>query len=403
MRWRLLEPENSNLQADGNGHIMNTTDARGLGIVLKLASAGAPGPFPRIIPSAASDKLTCGIIPGDPDFVDQDYSLVGNDRKPINIEINDQILERIGVPCEQREKFKKHRWRGTQNEIIILLCPFLPLEGSMIAGFHFPATIGRADVRCTFRSWECRVVFRFKIKDRISALKGNFDVKILEEISDWIDFLEHNHKNDFYCRYDQAAITNKHKQNKGAVIGTEAKTAVEAKTLLLQKGGKNFRYTTKELKQLKFDEEHQDGQKMYVHLVAAQESMTIDAIEESSKRRKVPDEKTRCQKDLENWYDGKGEGFALSANRGPGIDTAFMESAKSHVMSFEAKKSHRGITKFLHRKDINYSEEDVEVAWWLLMLRGTAWAMSTRRIDKLQFGEFITSSFYGNKTPIWIT
>ena len=85
LQWRILRPESSTLQADGNGYIMNAMDVRGLGLVLKLTVAGRSADFPRLIQSAAVDKLACGIIPGDPIFVNQDYEVVRNDRKPVDI------------------------------------------------------------------------------------------------------------------------------------------------------------------------------------------------------------------------------------------------------------------------------------------------------------------------------
>lgn len=97
MQWRILEPENSKLQADGNGYIMSATDVKGLGMVLRLTAAGSSEEFPKLIPSVASDKLACGIISRCPDFVDQDFALVSNDRKCLNIDIDDGLLSRIGV------------------------------------------------------------------------------------------------------------------------------------------------------------------------------------------------------------------------------------------------------------------------------------------------------------------
>ena len=134
MQWRTLEPERSILQADGNGYIMNATEVTGLGMVLKLTADGRPKEFPRIIPSVAPDKLACGIIPGDPALVGDDFNLIDNERKPVGISGDDGMLAKIGVANEKREFWRKSQFWETHNELIVLLCPFLPLKGQQLLG-----------------------------------------------------------------------------------------------------------------------------------------------------------------------------------------------------------------------------------------------------------------------------
>ena len=202
LSWRTLDPENSKLQADGCGYAMNSTEVRGIGTVLRFfTTAGYYGEAPQLVPSVACDKLICGIIPGCPNFVQQDFHLVNNDRKIISIEDDEGIYAQIGVSKERRREWAGPRWWDTQNELIILLCPFLPLKGSTVAGFHFPGTVGRSDVRCLFRFWEGRAVLKHSIKKRIAALQGTSHVALIQEASDWLDYFKTVHSEDFYCRY----------------------------------------------------------------------------------------------------------------------------------------------------------------------------------------------------------
>lgn len=49
---------------------------------------------------------------------------------------------------------------------------------------------------------------------------------------------------------------------------------------------------------------------------------------------------------------------------------------------------------------VPYTDDEIEEMWWMLVLRGICWALSVR-IDIP--AEPMSSSFYGNRMPIWIT
>ena len=133
MHWQVLN--DGHLCADGNGYAISTTEVGGLGIVLRFTDTGFHAVFPRVIPSTASDKLLCGIIPGCPDLVEQDFRLVSNGRKAISIGDEGGLLHRIGVSERMR---KRYAYSDTHNELVALLCPFLPQKGSTIAQFNCP-------------------------------------------------------------------------------------------------------------------------------------------------------------------------------------------------------------------------------------------------------------------------
>ena len=222
-------------------------------------------------------------------------------------------------------------------------------------------------------------------------MKSKVEIATLKEVREWFNHLGKYHENDFYSRYGHRAISNK------------SRWGVDAKVRLLTDCRKIFDYTTKRLKERRFSKDHEYGQKRCVHLVSAHISMTIDARKKSSAQGdEIP------KANLIEWYSQQG--FGVKDKRGPNISPSRMEIAKSYVMSFSEKDqaAQRGIGNYLRNKGVSISDkeisdEEAEAAWWLLMLRGIVWAMSTRQVDKNMFGEFIPSSFYGNKTPVWVT
>lgn len=84
IHWRDIS--HRELLADGNGQVLSSTEARGLGLILKYDCIGKINPTDELIPCVANDKLRCGIIPGWrlPCFDDyqSDLKLDGNDGQP---------------------------------------------------------------------------------------------------------------------------------------------------------------------------------------------------------------------------------------------------------------------------------------------------------------------------------
>ena len=87
---------------------------------------------------------------------------------------------------------------------------------------------------------------------------------------------------------------------------------------------------------------------------------------------------------------------------GPWFAFELFELAKQYAK--DIRYHEYGIASYLRQRGMSIMDDEAEEAWWLLMLRGITWTMATRSDTDLKaFGEFIPSSFYDNKTPIWIT
>lgn len=62
-------------------------------------------------------------------------------------------------------------------------------------------------------------------------------------------------------------------------------------------------------------------------------------------------------------------------------------------------KTH-GVVKYMHDRERRTDDDEVETAWWVLMLRGIAWDMSAIELTR---GNVVPASLYNNSTPVWIT
>ena len=270
MQWRALKPENARLQADGNGYSLSATEVRGLGIVFRFAATGFHNELPRLVPSGEQDKLLCGIVPGCPDLVKRDFKLVGDNWKCLKI---DGILSKIGLPKDKKDQYAKCPWQETYNEVIQLLCPSLPLEGSTIGRFYFSAWHETNDRKSVFRFWEGRLALKRGLEKRMQEKKRYVETSLLG-VYEYFENFEKHYANDFYCRWDRAAIPNH--------------TSPSQKTSMLNCCRDAFGSTTRSLKNLSEDlnpqlEQYEESDQLqgYLSLIAAHVSMSLDAFQEA--------------------------------------------------------------------------------------------------------------------------
>ena len=398
LKWRKLDLDGEGLQANGNGFSLSTTDVRGLGNVLRFTTTGLHERFDRLIPSRAGDKLLNGIIPGCPRLVEQDFHMIGNDRQLIKLESAGGLFSKVGVPDEKAKMYvhPDRHWSETHNELVILLCPFLPLTGSTIARFTFPAW-GTRPLRSVFRFWEGREAIKRGFDRRYKETKGNPEFDALESISRHFNTLQQDHAESFYRN---EAILNQ--------AGTEEKKK------LIDDCRKIFDFITNALEGcpaglqpppyflnprdffIKFDVKDETGMtRLYVHLVAAHACMSIDAIEEAMNviKEQKKNKKDRSQEVLRREY-GFGSGY------GHGFTQELWLIGNAYVRN--VAKSKNPISEHLRSKGVGITDSYAEIVWWLLMLRGLAWGMSTWW-DLTDYGNAVPSSFFGSSTPIWIT
>ena len=256
MQWRTLDPGNAKLQADGNGYTLDATDVKGLGIVLKFSVSGKHKPFLRLIPSKPVDQMICGVVPGCPVLLEgEEFHLIDRNRRCVDITRDGEILDNIGLPSDRRRLLGHRRWAEPHNELIILLLPFSPLEGSMITRYRFPGFAPKP-VHRVFRFWESRISFLRILETR----RHDLPQSLLPTIYDHLRNLAGNQRLEFFCRRPSAHA---------------ASASPEAKVHLLNRCAEVFHYTTPEFKRLprlserKLHERGHSGRIQYLDLVAA--------------------------------------------------------------------------------------------------------------------------------------
>lgn len=373
------------MQADGNGYNLSATDVKGLGLVLRFTAAGHHDRFPRLIPSRAADKMLCGIVPGDPDLVKKDFPMVTNNAQVQDIAAIDGILAKIGMPDHRREDIRSHANDELTNDVITLLLPFLPLEGSTMASYAFPGWKTSPGICHIYCFWEGRIAIHRKLQERIHDAKiGPILKEKLSEVLNKMDFLERKYNNDWYSRWAWAnCIRNTNGWNE--------------KNEAIRDSREIFNWTTNYFKTKDFHAKSHGGHTRYVHLVAGHAYMADYALEDCNNFLQHYS-KDRAQHALKHDY-------GITTEHGHYFVFEQYEVGCHYVKHF--LDADHGVRQYLLGKGIVMTEEDVEEAWWVLQLRGIVWNFSTWLPDNINSsvygGNLIPSAFYGNKSPVWIT
>lgn len=330
--------------------------------------------------------MLCGILPGDPDLVKMDFPMVDNDAKVQDIAAVDGVLSKIGVPDARRDAILRNEAPEITNDTITLLLPFLPLEGSTMASFAFPGWKCTPAIVHVYCFWEGRIALHRKVRERANSEKIGQSLKeTLSCVLTKMDLLEQNYSNDWYSRW--ASSTCLHNTS-----GSKAKEEA------IQSARDIFLWTTNYFTDHNFHHKSNGGLTEYVHLVAAHASMAdyawVDAREFLTHYNR-----DRTQPALRRDYN-------ITAEHGYYFVFELYELGTRYVKYLNDQE--HGITQYLRNKGIpNRTEEEIEAAWWVMQLRGIVQNFSTYHPDNILstiFGDrLVPSSFYGNKSPLWVT
>ena len=407
MQWRQLEPETSKLQADGNGYSLTGNEVKGLGIVVRLTAPSTARTFPKLVQSRAADKLLCGIIHGDPDLVEWEIPCVGRNRKRLEISDDNGLLFRLGLSRADIKKCKKHRWWETENDLYTLLMPFLPLppnfQPSRVTGYYFP--VWKPYMQGIFRLWEGRWTLYHRIKARIQhpSISGNLALFGFEKVYRYFATLERRYSDHFY----EFPNRSSEPYCKASTLSSSEDIDWEEGLSITEYCRRAYNYTTAEFKSgslgLAFDASY-NQQKHYLHLVAAHVRMSVHAISEAKRQLTEVFPKQRMGDPHFSFQQFFKEHYGRDFVECPNVVWDMLELGKQYVDFVEKRKY--SIAEYLEIKGVRngrVSEIQAELAWWLLMLRGVAWTMSTCQDETARFGEPVPSSFFYDRTPILIT
>ncbi|CAM1509002.1 Fc.00g027410.m01.CDS01 [Cosmosporella sp. VM-42] len=379
MRWRILQPESGRMQADGEGYSLSATQVNSMGIVMRFMRFTALGRHSpqQLIPSTIVDKLLCGIIAGDNEFVKREFNMIGNNGERRKIHDSGGVLDQIGFLQADLALAREKDYIETTNETVMLLLPFLPLRGSSMVGFRYTFYHPRSSHKAVFHFWEGKLALLRVLESRLQTqLEGQWAYDRLAMIHDQLATFARDYYNDFYNIHFKEVVRD------WTVDGKSLKDRFVAHC----RGVFDFANSILREPGLEFHQPSAIGQPRYLYLIAAHARMGLGAIGEA-----IQVTNDSGGKDVREEYDVPQEprSFAMEVYE---------------VVRAYARYIHHpvyGINVYLNSVGIRLTKEQAEVAWWALMLRGVAWRMAIWQYD--WEGDAIPSSLSGNKTPVWIT
>lgn len=380
MQWRHLEPEIGRMQADGNGFSLTSTDVRGLGTVLRFTSAGRYGDFPRIVPSKAADKMLFGIVPGDPTLVRKDLPLVSKDGEIADIARVGELLNFANLGCIPHKNTNVEVF----NDLVTLLLPFLPLEGSTITSYCFPVWRIEPYLKGIHFYCESRLALHRRLHDRVKEMtNGEGTLRTLTEVLHHMDILEQRHSHYWYSRWfwNPSIREQETWQDRLAAIQNMRRIFQRTTDYFVEKG---------------FDQEHIDGSSKYLHLVVANAFMSNHAIEDvNASEKKHPQVRK---------HEAQRKAYNITSRHGYFFGSRHYDMAQRYVDYMP--HADFGVAAHLRERNVCLEANEVEAAWWVLQLRGIVWSISTWHpndvVQKI-LGNPVPSSYYGNRTPVWVT
>lgn len=414
MQWRTIEPENGKMQAVGNGYSLSSTAASRGGIILTFAAAGDHSKLPRIVPSRAADKLLFGILPGDPYLVKKDFHMVGSDVHPRDTKaILSEISASTGMDVGVRDSDFDLGNRFLKNDFVKLLCPFFPLEGSTLATIRF-AGWPRQRSWSLLHFWESRLALSQELDEEVSrrgSLDGEFDPAflLLGQLKVHLDTLKSKYHDDFYClKFTPSQDTNVRGNVEGRKLDflRACRDAVDTCTDAL--AHRNWG-------ELASESETDVGavSTRYVLLVAAHSYVAKRAVEAGDKNFEAAQALLTTKKgrspSRRDWWEhvnGHETSGAASTPVVPCGSPRFwfrMKQIRLDMMDPEKGLQRELLQKFGLDVD-RYEEKDaqVDVAWWLMMVRGIAWDMACYREPWPEDWKPVKSEFYGDQTHVML-
>ncbi|KAL9024813.1 MAG: hypothetical protein Q9180_007799, partial [Flavoplaca navasiana] len=162
MRWKTFEPSEGILRAEGNGHTMDSTIVRSVGLVVQF-SISDPLRYHKsfkelFIPTMPADKMGFGILPGDRNLSIPDHT-IGTPAECLarTYEVDIQAGDTL------KDWMNENGWTPGFSDIIGLAAPMIRLPGTTIITVPRPAVY---EAGLTLQQ-EGIVVFHNRLRDLI--------------------------------------------------------------------------------------------------------------------------------------------------------------------------------------------------------------------------------------------
>jgi len=395
MRWQQLDTSRLEITATGNGYNFSFTSIRGLGVVVQFSTEPGARASSALIPSELVDKMVCGILPCSDSANllgkgQKDYNLIGDDRKVTvrnvidDLRVPENVLKELGDPGLQRRMawWDGNFRRPAFNDALILICPFLALEESGCNVVQFVGWLGMQPCS-VFEYKEAKVTLLSKLSKCMSDLSRPLrSASNTATVHDFFVDMEKGFPGRFYNR--RHAGGNPKVQSS---LVKQCRAAYDATTIYFEA-----------LQSPEWNAgEPKHPPVKYKDLVGAHCSMALKAglytREQTGNTHKIPS----------LYKDTFGAWPAPNSTSGPKNDMPAKSLCDvawcytTHLGDFfedVRARSDCGTNEVLH------TDRDLEEACWMLMLRGLSCVMPVRySVEE----EIVPSSFYSNRTLIWIT
>ena len=139
MRWTDFRPEENAMRAEGNGHVLNSTVVRSIGIILQYMGVGDSKSLPQeelYIPTNQADMMGFGILPCS-DLIDRAPFRIGSMEEIL------AIMSQFDPTGPARKKTRDTNECGGKpfgfSDIIPLAAPMMRIRGSSIIRLPMPA------------------------------------------------------------------------------------------------------------------------------------------------------------------------------------------------------------------------------------------------------------------------
>lgn len=374
MQWRSIDVETGTMLAVGNGYSLSSGSSLS-GLIVTFTSAGHHDKPPSIIPGQYADKMLFGILPGDPDLVKRDFSLVSRGGK---VDSDKSILERILKPHGlDKDDHVKLVDKAARLDLKKLLCPFLPQKhanSATVRFLGFPWHFAQSFLGF----FESRIAFTQNLDTEVRHHLSQYSEKnstSLRSVKTQLDELKDKFPLDFYCLKFTPRQT---------LSVTSSQQNSHTFNSFLQECEGIFDSCTKYLKDhtwdLGIDNGPEGGSTKYALLVAAHTIITNHAIAEAEK------DFQEAKGSLErlhhgDWAEAMGiEQQAPPRARNPRhLGNPRFYFGMNRIVQ-DIKSEDRGIRQELAKLGVEVSDTaDAQLAWWMMMIRGIVWDMSCYR------------------------
>lgn len=386
MAWKNLNMESNIFTAYGNGYSITSTETRGLGITFTFTITGVQSLQRAVPPSEVADKSLFGILSGCQSLVKRDFALIDEDRHPAFA----LMFEGIGIKGKKLLGRLAHDAVFSEHgmDAMILLSGFVPLEGCPVPYNYLPGFRGSAHVT-PLHWYEGRAGFLEMLKDRTKSMEDATDCSsdVLKEAYTRLYMLFTNWNYDFLDNWDHSVLEGCDDDRKSALTKECYGVFLWATRYLVARWG---------------ERDPQQGITWYCHLVAGHCVNAYHAVNEIDATKGWYEEYEKNH-DLRRYHR---KVYELAYSSEVGFNSEY-HIAKKYVSGITGGK--HSIARYLRNKGLKLNEDEIETAWWVMVVKGIAWDMATTghpaaRNRKWSYHpEYVPSKFYHMHIPVWIS